>query len=180
MTQEGALGRTSGARCHRGQCRPASTLSKPFEERRAGGRWISLLALCLAAGLTLLPGSARADLRLCNQTASKVGVTLGYRDAQGWVTEGWWDLKPRSCETLQKGALAAQFYYVYAVDYTRGGEWGGRAMMCTRDTAFTIRGVEDCLARGFDRNGFIEVDTGQQKNWTIQLSDPGQPVTGGP
>ncbi len=134
-------------------------------------------AACL---LALMPVPAKADLRLCNQTGSKVGVTLGYRDAQGWVTEGWWDLKPRSCETLQKGTLAAQFYYVYAVDYTRGGEWGGRAMMCTRDTAFTIRGVEDCLARGFDRNGFIEVDTGQQKNWTIQLSDPGQPVTGGP
>ncbi|WP_455962873.1 DUF1036 domain-containing protein [Methylorubrum aminovorans] len=140
----------------------------------------ALPALSLAVGLAALPGPARADLRLCNQTASKVGVTLGYRDAQGWVTEGWWELKPRNCETLLRGSLAAQFYYIYAVDYTRGGEWSGRAMMCTRDTAFTIRGVEDCLARGFDRNGFIEVDTGQQRNWTIQLSDPGQPLAGGP
>ncbi|MGA4550753.1 DUF1036 domain-containing protein [Methylorubrum aminovorans] len=140
----------------------------------------ALPALSLAVGLAALPVPARADLRLCNQTASKVGVTLGYRDAQGWVTEGWWELKPRNCETLLRGSLAAQFYYIYAVDYTRGGEWSGRAMMCTRDTAFTIRGVEDCLARGFDRNGFIEVDTGQQRNWTIQLSDPGQPLAGGP
>ncbi|HEV2544142.1 MAG TPA: DUF1036 domain-containing protein [Methylobacterium sp.] len=140
----------------------------------------ALPALSLAVGLAALPVSARADLRLCNRTASKVGVTLGYRDAQGWVTEGWWELKPRNCETLLRGSLAAQFYYIYAVDYTRGGEWSGRAMMCTRDTAFTIRGVEDCLARGFDRNGFIEVDTGQQRNWTIQLSDPGQPLAGGP
>ncbi len=123
---------------------------------------------------------ARAELRLCNLTASKVGVTLGYRDPQGWVTEGWWDLKSKDCETLLTGTLAARFYYVYAVDYTRGGEWSGRALMCTKDTAFTIRGVEDCLARGFDRNGFIEVDTGEQKNWTIQLSDPGQPLGGTP
>ncbi|MBI1687995.1 DUF1036 domain-containing protein [Methylorubrum rhodesianum] len=139
-----------------------------------------LLGFGVAAGLATLPFPALADLRLCNQTASKVGVTLGYRDAQGWVTEGWWELKPRNCETLLRGSLAAQFYYIYAVDYSRGGEWSGRAMMCTRDTAFTIRGVEDCLARGFDRNGFIEVDTGQQRNWTIQLSDPGQPLAGGP
>ena len=53
-------------------------------------------------------------------------------------------------------------------------------MMCTKDTAFTIRGVEDCLARGYDRNGFIEVDTGEQKSWTIQRTDPGQPLGGQP
>lgn len=149
---------------------------KGFPCRTAG----PVCATWLAATLAFTPLPARADLRLCNQTASKVGVTLGYRDGQGWITEGWWDLKPKDCETLLKGALAGRFYYVYAVDYTRGGEWSGRALMCTRDTAFTIRGVEDCLARGFDRNGFIEVDTGEQKSWTIQLSDPSQPVTGGP
>ncbi|WP_438344803.1 DUF1036 domain-containing protein [Methylorubrum populi] len=158
----------------------ASSLWAEFRARSRSASCRTLLRLGLAAGLAALPLPALADLRLCNQTASKVGVTLGYRDAQGWVTEGWWDLKPRSCETLLRGSLAAQFYYVYAMDYTRGGEWSGRAMMCTRDTAFTIRGVEDCLARGFDRNGFIEVDTGQQRNWTIQLSDPGQPLAGGP
>ena len=146
--------------------------------RRTGrGRIAAGLAV---AALAWQPHPARADLRLCNQTNSKVGVTVGYRDLQGWVTEGWWDLKPKDCETLLKGALAARFYYLFAVDYTRGGEWSGRSLMCTRDTAFTIRGVEDCLARGYDRNGFIEVDTGEQKSWTIQLSDPGQPIAGQP
>jgi len=126
-----------------------------------------------ALGLALLfPSPAKADLRLCNQTASKVGISIGYRDPQGWVTEGWWDLAPKACETLLKGALAARFYYVFAVDYTRGGEWNGRSLMCTRDSEFTIRGIEDCLARGYDRNGFFEVDTGEQKSWTIQLTDP--------
>jgi uncharacterized membrane protein len=46
--------------------------------------------------------------------------------------------------------------------------------MCTRDREFTIRGVEDCLARGFDRSGFFEIDTGEQKSWTVQLTDPGR------
>ena len=77
---------------------------------------------------------------------------------------------------LLKGALAGRYYYVFAVDYTRGGEWSGRSLMCTKDSEFTIRGVEDCLARGFDRNGFFEVDTREQKSWTIQLTDPNQPV----
>ncbi len=139
---------------------------------KGGGIRAALVAVSLIACAT----PARADLRLCNLTPSKVGIALGYRDPQGWVTEGWWDLTPKACETLLKGALAGRFYYVFAVDYTRGGEWSGRSLMCTKDAAFTIRGVEDCLARGYDRNGFFEVDTGEQKSWTIQLTDPNQPV----
>ena len=66
------------------------------------------------------------------------------------------------CETMLKGILAARYYYVYAVDYDHGGEWMGQAYLCTRDHSFTIRGAGDCLARGYDRTGFFEVDTGEQ------------------
>jgi uncharacterized membrane protein len=136
-------------------------------------RKLALLALSAAAALPATP--ALADLRLCNMTSSRVGVALGYRDPQGWITEGWWNLSARGCETLLRGPLAARFYYIYAVDYDRGGEWTGRSLMCTRDREFTIRGVEDFLARGFDRSGFFEVDTGEQKSWTIQLTETDRP-----
>ncbi|MGO4664702.1 DUF1036 domain-containing protein [Bosea sp. 2YAB26] len=132
----------------------------------------SLLRLGLL--LACLLGSAApalADLRMCNTTGSRVGVAIGYRDAQGWVTEGWWNIAPRGCETLLRGTLAARFYYVHAIDYDKGGEWTGKSIMCTRNKEFTIRGIEDCLARGYDRSGFFEVDTGEQKSWTIQLTD---------
>jgi len=50
-----------------------------------------------------------------------------------------------------------------------GGEWKGKAFMCTRDREFRIIGREDCFVRGFDRTGFFEVDTGKEaKNWTVQ------------
>lgn len=125
----------------------------------------------LAALLALAPGAAWADLRMCNTTGSRIGVSIGYRDGQGWITEGWWNLAPRACETLLRGTLAARFYYVHAVDYDKGGEWTGKSVMCTRNKEFTIRGIEDCLARGYERAGFFEVDTGEQKSWTIQLTD---------
>jgi uncharacterized membrane protein len=118
---------------------------------------------------------ARADMSVCNSTASRVGVALGYRDPQGWITEGWWNLKPNQCEKLLSGRLAARFYYVYGVDYDRGGEWAGSSFMCTGDKEFTIRGVENCLSRGFDRTGFFEVDTGEQKDWRVQLTDSKSP-----
>jgi len=141
----------------------------------AKGR-LTWAALALAvAGPLVAATPARADLRLCNMTPSRVGIAIGYHDQNGWVTEGWWTLNARLCETLIKGPLASRFYYIYAVDYDRGGEWTGRSVMCTRDREFTIRGVEDCLARGFDRSGFFEVDTGEQKSWTIQLTDQNRP-----
>ena len=130
-----------------------------------------LLRLALLAPLLLAALPAQADLRVCNSTPSRVGVAIGYRDSQGWITEGWWNIAPRGCETLFRGTLAARFYYVHAVDYDRSGEWSGKAVMCTRNREFTIRGIEDCLARGYDRSGFFEVDTGEQRSWTIQLTE---------
>lgn len=124
-----------------------------------------IVLLCLCAS------PASADFRLCNNTSSRVGIALGYKDAEGWTTEGWWNISSRSCETLLRGTLVARYYYIYAIDYDRGGEWSGQAFMCSRDKEFTIRGTEDCLARGYDRTGYFEVDTGEQRAWTVQLTD---------
>jgi len=134
---------------------------------------VSALMLSIVAilGLSASATPAAADFRLCNNTASRVGVAVGYKDADGWTTEGWWNLPSRTCETVLKGNLVARFYYVYAIDYDRGGEWMGPSYMCTRDKEFTIRGIGDCLARGFERTGFFEVDTGEQRAWTVQLTE---------
>src|SRR5207244_11992157 len=113
----------------------------------------------LAGAFTIVPEPAAADFRLCNNTTSRVGIALGYKENEGWNTEGWWNLSARSCETLLRGALVARFYYIYAVDYDRGGEWSGQAFMCTRDKEFTIRGTDDCLARGYDRTGLDRKST---------------------
>ena len=145
---------------------------------------LAILFLCL----WIAP--AAADFRLCNNTSSRVGIALGYKDAEGWTTEGWWNVSSRACETLLRGTLVARYYYIYALDYDRGGEWSGQAFMCSRDKEFTIKGTENCLARGFDRTGFFEVDTGEQRAWTVQLTEsneqqpaqrlPGIPGTVGP
>jgi len=125
--------------------------------------------------LALGSSSAWADFRLCNNASSRASVAISYTDGQTWVTEGWWNLKQGACETLLRGPLAAQFYYVYAMD-ERGGEWKGKAYMCTRDREFRIEGRENCLVRGFDRTGFFEIDTGKDaRSWTVQLTDTNQP-----
>ena len=144
----------------------------PFKTaRRSLCRRLARAGAAVAFLLTVSALPAQADFRLCNNTGSRVGVALGYKDAEGWTTEGWWNISARSCETLLRGALVARYYYIYAVDYDRGGEWSGHAYMCSREKEFTIRGTDNCLARGYDRTGFFEVDTSEQKSWTVQLTD---------
>jgi uncharacterized membrane protein len=154
--------------------RHKSTIANRFVG--AATRRIGVIALLGSAtmAIALAAAPAAADFRICNLTKSRVGVALGYKDAEGWATEGWWNLPTGNCETLMRGSLAARFYYIYAIDYDRGGEWSGPAFMCTRDKEFTIRGTGDCLARGFDRTGFFEVDTGEQQTWTVQLTETGE------
>jgi len=140
--------------------------------------WRGAALFAVLACLVAIPAPVRADLRVCNMTASRVGVSVGYRDAQGWITEGWFNLKPNGCEAVLKGDLNFKYYYLHVVDYDRGGDWSGRSFMCTREREFTVRGFENCLARGFDRTGFFEIDTGEQKHWTVQLTDANR--QGGP
>jgi uncharacterized membrane protein len=136
--------------------------------------WRGLTAglVLAAAGAALGASPAHADLKLCNTTASRVGVAIGYKDSEGWATEGWWNIPAHACETLLKGVLIAQFYYIHAIDYDRGGEWGGSLFMCTDDKSFTIRDVKQCIERGYKKTGFFEVDTGEERDWTVRLTDP--------
>ena len=134
---------------------------------------------CLPAVLAVILGlvmadEAWADLKLCNKTGSTIGVALGYKDDKGWASEGWWNIPPRSCKTLLQGNLIARYYYIYAVDYDKGGEWSGPATMCTQDRIFTIRGRKNCEARGYKTRGFYEVDTGEKTDFTIVLRESGR------
>ena len=137
----------------------------------------ALLCAFGALGLIGTTSPASADLKLCNNTDSRVGVAIGYRDLKGWASEGWWNVSPHSCESLITGDLTSRYYYVYALDYDKGGNWGGTAMLCTRDQLFTVRGIKQCEERGYKKTGFFEVDTKEDKDWTVSLS--GSPATAG-
>lgn len=114
-------------------------------------------------------------LRVCNQTANPVSIALGYRAERGWQSEGWWVAGPAECKTVYSGDVGARrYYYLYAADDIGGGSWDGNVFMCTRDESFTIFRVEDCLARGYERTGFFEIDTQNRSSWTLQLTDGNQ------
>jgi uncharacterized membrane protein len=114
---------------------------------------------------------AMADFRVCNTTQNLVGVAIGYRGGEGWVSEGWWQVPASTCATLIEGELQSRYYYLYAEDAARGGRWTGEVNMCVAENEFKILGVDDCYARSYQRMGFKEYDTGRQGSWMVQLSD---------
>ena len=136
---------------------------------------LPILAVSLLAIFAATP--AHADFRVCNATQNLVGVGIGYRAKAGWITEGWWHIEGSSCKTLIEGPLSSRFYYLYAEDAERGGRWDGPINMCVAEKEFKIAGVTDCVARGFQRAGFQEYDTGEQASWMVQLTD--EPATDG-
>ncbi|MBJ7578339.1 DUF1036 domain-containing protein [Devosia sp. MC532] len=141
----------------------------------------SAILLASFGGFFALAVPAKADLRICNETGNLISVSLGYRAERGWMSEGWWQAPPGDCRVLYQGDLQQRFFYLYAVDDVGGGSWDGEVFMCTRDETFTIFGVEDCLARGYERTGFFEIDTQNRTDWTLQLTESdGLPSVVGP
>lgn len=134
--------------------------------------WIALAALFLAPLMESNP--ARADFRICNDTKSLVGISLGYREKGAWITEGWWQVPGETCAALVDGDLDSRYYYIFAEDADRGGQWRGEVFMCTSDREFKIDGVQNCFARGHKRAGFFEVDTGNKDSWMVRLTESGQ------
>jgi uncharacterized membrane protein len=131
-----------------------------------------VLAAMVGAGVPLFAaGVAHADFRVCNGTQNLVGVAIGYRANDGWTTEGWWQVPASTCATLIEGELQSRYYYLYAEDAARGGRWTGNVNMCVAENEFKVVGVNDCFARGYQRMGFKEYDTGRQGSWMVQLSD---------
>lgn len=159
---------------------PGAERSKPGQERLVDRPIAARLRVAALAGATLLLAStglglsatsASAEFRVCNATQTAVGVAIGYRAKEGWISEGWWQIPPTTCSTLIEGQLQSRYYYLYAEDAARGGRWSGNVNMCVADNEFKIIGVQDCYARGYQQFGFKEYDTGRQGSWMVQLTD---------
>ena len=139
--------------------------------RSSGAACLVATLLLAAGGLGVSATGAAAEFRVCNATQTAVGVAIGYRAKEGWISEGWWQIPPTTCSTLIEGQLQSRYYYLYAEDAARGGRWAGNVNMCVADNEFKIVGVQDCYARGYQQFGFKEYDTGRQGSWMVQLTD---------
>ena len=148
-----------------------SETRRPRRNLSSGACAVGLSAVCFTLAVAA-PAPAHAELKLCNDTASRIGVAIGYRDKDGEpASEGWWTIASQTCEVLLRGNIPSRLIYVRAIDYDQGGGWAGSTQLCTRNEIFAVSGIRDCRANGYQSEGFMEVDTGGSKQWTIRLSD---------
>jgi uncharacterized membrane protein len=137
--------------------------------------WFCALSLAVFAD----SGAAEAALKVCNKTQARVGLAFGVATDGVLTSDGWYNIKPGGCEDVIVGDLAAGPYFIHAIDYDRGGEWGGTDLLCISDGAFSIIGVNDCYARGYTRAGFRRIETNGQKHWSLDLTDGNRGSAGG-
>lgn len=122
-------------------------------------------------GTVCLTTNSLAELRVCNDVNSAVGISIGYKKDGVWTTQGWWEIQPNSCQLIIDEPLTNRFYYLYAETQNKGLSWEGSIPMCIQDDVFTIEGMNDCFARGLQRVGFQEYDTLHQSSWTIRINN---------
>ncbi|MDJ0630069.1 MAG: DUF1036 domain-containing protein [Rhodobacter sp.] len=128
-----------------------------------------MLRFFAVATFLCLSSAAQADLRFCNETDADISIAIGYKDGEAWTSEGWWNAAPGDCSTPVSGDLTKRYYY-YRVTSPTMDFPTENYFFCTSAKVFTIVGDTDCKARGYDRNPFNELDTGEARDWTVSLT----------
>ncbi len=119
------------------------------------------------------PSTGAAGLRVCNDTSDIQAVAFGYEGAQGWTSEGWWNVDPGACTVPALDGVNRRYFY-YRAEVDGGPFTGENYFFCTTPEAFEIVGDSECAARGYAREDFREVDTGSNTgDYTLRLTDAG-------
>jgi uncharacterized membrane protein len=137
------------------------------------------LSALAAACVFLAPSAASAAFLYCNHTQNTVEAAFGYREQEGWISEGWWQIEPGQCARVYNKPLMQRFYFYYAhvlAPPSKDGKppmvWTGKYAFCTDKKAFRVEGDGDCESRGYQTQGFQEIDLGAtQKDYTLTFLD---------
>jgi uncharacterized membrane protein len=132
-----------------------------------------LTRILLASAILILGWSsaARAEFKVCNQSATLYNVAIGAQLNQKFVTKGWWTLPPNACVNVIEEDLEAKNIYVYATTVTGESAFDGDWDMCVDSRRFEIPLIDgepwNCWIRGKQQVKFKEINTGEAKSWTI-------------
>ena len=130
------------------------------------------LLRALAFAALAVSSSARAEMRVCNNTHELINFAVGANAGEHFATEGWWTATPGACSTPLRGALPGRYVYLYAIDIDAVDVLAGKVSMCVDRGKFKIYGISDCWRRGLRAVNFVEIDSGGLPDWTVFLTDP--------
>lgn len=145
---------------------------------------IRLIPFAIAAlALLFTTAASQAELRVCNKSAERLSVSVGYNHSEyGWTSEGWWRVGLDDCTTIIKGDLGNRYYYIYATGH-KGGTWSGPkkqdgGFFCITKEKYTFHNREyqrgdtiNCERRSLQTKKFSIMDTEDSKDFTYNLTD---------
>lgn len=104
--------------------------------------------------------SLEVGMMLCNRTSNRIIAAIARRTSDGWESRGWWTMDAGLCVRTVDESLISNGHYVYAEMTTPQGVrtlvGTGAASFCTSRARFAILGNENCDARKFRQQTFIE------------------------
>ena len=116
-----------------------------------------------------LSTQAQAGLTFCNKADVAHSFAVAFKDGDGFLSKGWWNIDPGECKIVVSGDLKQRYYY-FRANATGRDFTGGKYAFCTVTKAFDIIGDENCKARGYDKTLFKKLDTGKTaKDFTLNL-----------
>ncbi|MEG9861564.1 MAG: DUF1036 domain-containing protein [Parvularculales bacterium] len=120
-------------------------------------------------------------LKLCNTTQYQVWSAVGIEGEDNFITRGWMMIEPGDCLKVVRDSLGQDNYYIFAEAVDEQGlvihgedgplAWWGERSLCVKPTRFIIRGQDNCLARGFEYQGFRAVESKGKPGITMTLSE---------
>ena len=109
-----------------------------------------------------------------NKTRVPLQVALGYYaendDYSGWVTEGWFELKPGELRKAITKSLDNQFYYYYATSADSSVEFTGEVLLRVNKVPFKIKDADQNASVAKDNCKYFKtIDTNNKDNFRVVL-----------
>jgi uncharacterized membrane protein len=137
--------------------------------------WILLAMLPLQAWAQDIPGrqvlpsdliraGQTVEWQICNETSYVVRTAHALSRPEGLTAEGWNEILPGDCITLDTPATGPRFLFAESVNIYRGRvrEWKGTTPLCVDDAeTFTAPATQDCRLTNRSQRDYFAVRPGE-------------------
>ncbi len=131
-------------------------------------RFLSIFSLLLLAQLGI------AQMAFQNKTSLMMKVALAYYKEtpqfSGWISEGWYYVKPGAKVVIIDKPLNSQYYYYYAESVDSSIEFRGNIVLKVGDNKFSIENADQKINFKDKKHRFFkQIDTENQKKYLVVL-----------
>lgn len=117
--------------------------------------------------------AAPAGYSICNDSRSPIWAALGLKNANGWLTRGWWKVEPGACAHAMTEPLSADTIYLHAEGHGDHHLVTGKMQFCVTDITFEVAGKGDCAEQGLTEAGFAATDTHGRAGYAAHIGQNG-------